>query len=62
MIKVSELIDSLTESVSKDINVLDFYISIDDRDNVIRYRIPLKLKKDPEKEAENNERDDNSRL
>ena len=57
MIKVSELIDSLTESVSKDINVLDFYISIDDRDNVIRYRIPLKRKKDFEKEMQDADSD-----
>lgn len=50
MITVSELIDILTEHVSKDINVLKCYISIDDRNDNIRFRIPLKPKKPTEKE------------
>ena len=50
MIRVSELIDILTEHVSKDINVLKCYISIDDRNNNIRFRIPLEPKKPAEKE------------
>ncbi len=51
MIRVSELIDILTEHVSKDINVLRCYISIDDRNDNIRFRIPL----EPKKPAENPE-------
>ena len=41
MIRVSELIDALTRDVSKNINVLSCYISIDDRNDVIKYTIPI---------------------
>lgn len=41
MIRVSELIDTLTRDVSKNINVLSCYISIDDRNDVIKYTIPI---------------------
>lgn len=50
MIRVSELIDMITKEVSKDISVLNFYISIDERNDVIRFMIPLERRKDIEKE------------
>lgn len=50
MIRVSELINMITKEVNKDISVLNFYISIDDRNNVIKFTIPLERKKDSEKE------------
>ncbi len=50
MIRVSELIDELTRAVSKDINVLSCYISIDERNNVIRFRIPMERRQAKEQE------------
>ena len=50
MIRVSELIDELTRAVSKDINVLGCYISIDERNNVIRFRIPIERRQAKEQE------------
>lgn len=50
MIRVSELIDKLTRAVSKDINVLGCYISIDERNDVIRFRIPIERRQAKEQE------------
>ena len=41
MITVSELIDKLTKHVSENVNILNCYISIDDRNDVIRFTIPI---------------------
>ena len=54
MIKVSELINLLTEHISRNVNVLDCYISIDDRNNVIRFTVPL-VRKENSGEEEGDE-------
>ena len=51
MITVSELIDKLTKHVSENVNILNCYISIDDRNDVIKFTIPL-VRKGEKGEAE----------